>query len=454
MPDTDQTGAKGFASLTELRGEHLKKMGAVQGKTADAELVGQVREFVNRACLTGKLLDSPHDRDAAQSILDYWSAWLLTTGDASSRGSAPAVLDEFDRANAPDLSEAGNPYKGLNPFTEDDASRLVGRDEAVNSLFQKIRELPAVMVHGSLGCGKSSLVLAGVVPRLRTWFNIEVKKEPAVIVMTPGADPLESLLRALYRAAGPRTLPNPDRWFAQQRKELENSPQSFGKVLTKVFFGRPVIIVVDQFDEVFSLGSDSNRGERLASALMSAAQSANRFCKTILIVREEFAARALQLQALKSIADNAESRFTPPPLTPAEVKRIIGAGADSIGLKFDDGIVEDLATEAAGSVAALPTLQFTLRKLWDQRERNRVTWEAYHKVGRPREAVKRAADAVFELSGSCRSNDCGEHLSGTGAPGNRKIRRMGTILNVAAPGARYYRGSGHPNRLRESWSAL
>jgi hypothetical protein len=65
-------------------------------------------------------------------------------------------------------------------------------------------------------------------------------------------------------------------------------------------------------------------------------------------------------------------------------------------LKFDEGIVEDLVKEIAGDVRALPMMQFTLAKLWDERERNRITWDAYRKVGRPRNALKRTADSVFD----------------------------------------------------------
>ena len=80
----------------------------------------------------------------------------------------------------------------------------------------------------------------------------------------------------------------------------------------------------------------------------------------------------------------------------AELLQVIKDTAETAGLKIDDDVVEDLVRSAVGDVTALPMLQFTLSKLWQARERNRVTRDVYQKVGRPRDALKRTAEEVFD----------------------------------------------------------
>jgi hypothetical protein len=84
--------------------------------------------------------------------------------------------------------------------------------------------------------------------------------------------------------------------------------------------------------------------------------------------------------------------------TSAELVRVITSAADAVGLKFDDGIIEDLAQDVAGDPASLPTLQFTLSRLWAAlpTDSNRITRDLYRQVGKPRVALARAAEAAFE----------------------------------------------------------
>jgi hypothetical protein len=83
------------------------------------------------------------------------------------------------------------------------------------------------------------------------------------------------------------------------------------------------------------------------------------------------------------------------PLTAPELRDTIEKPAALVGLKFEAGIVDRLIAEMLGEPAALPLLQFTLLKLWDHRQRSRITWAAYNEVGSGRLAVARRADAFY-----------------------------------------------------------
>ena len=79
-----------------------------------------------------------------------------------------------------------------------------------------------------------------------------------------------------------------------------------------------------------------------------------------------------------------------------ELRAAIEGPAARVGLKFEEGIVDDLISTILGERAGLPLLQFTLLKLWERRQRNRVTREVYREVGNPREALERSAEAFYK----------------------------------------------------------
>jgi uncharacterized coiled-coil protein SlyX len=127
-------------------------------------------------------------------------------------------------------------------------------------------------------------------------------------------------------------------------------------------------------------------------------EGANNPNRAILIIREDYAQQTFAIAALKEFAAETDAQFTPPQLTSAELVRVITSAADAVGLKFDDGIIEDLAQDVAGDPASLPTLQFTLSRLWAAlpADSNRITRDLYRQVGKPRVALARAAEAAFE----------------------------------------------------------
>ena len=83
------------------------------------------------------------------------------------------------------------------------------------------------------------------------------------------------------------------------------------------------------------------------------------------------------------------------PLSGAELREAIEKPAARVGLKFEDGIVDELVTEVLGQPAGLPLLQFTLLKLWQRRERNRITFSAYRQLGNVRMALGKTADESY-----------------------------------------------------------
>lgn len=382
--------AQPFESLAELRREHVRLMRAEHQDTDPQGLVEGIESFLLRARVTGQRIDGVAEREAAQGSIDYWLATLLTLSDPRAVSAVPVLLDPFDPSQAPDLGGCPTPFRGLGAFQEPHADQFFGREEEVASLADKVGSAQVVLVVGPSGSGKSSIVLAGLLPRMRKGALPHSKSWRYLPVITPGSDPLASLLSAVRPS---RT--DPRAWVARHRPKLEKSAAHFRTLVEELSPGEPVVLVVDQLEELFTLCESRATQERFAEALVQLRRRKTGHDRLMLVVREDFLDHVERVPALSPIAGNPDHRFSPPPLSARQLREVVERPAELVGLKFDDGIVDELIKEVAGDPAALPLLQFTLLKLWESRERNRITRETYRKVGPPREALKRTADELF-----------------------------------------------------------
>jgi tetratricopeptide (TPR) repeat protein len=395
MPAEAQSNADAttpFGSLFELRRAHSDLMLSVRDRANISELTQRIRDFLARAAATGAVLRASDEREAAQNILDYWNASLLTMRGVDRSSFTTVQLEPVDASMVPDLSNKPNPYIGLSVFDEKSADQFYGREEALRILLEKIKRHPIVFIIGPIGSGKSSLVTAGLLPLLAAGTGREWAILPTVI---PGTEPVEALLRALYTSGQKGDRPDFQRWFSEQKSRLKRKPDAICDLIDLPAGNRSAILVVDQFEEVFTLCGDSAERDTFAAALISLTQATNVQFKIVLIIREDMAEQALHLAPIQPFAQELDTHFSPPPPTRGELLQMVTLPAKAVGLEFDDGIVDELCKAVVGEVTALPLLQFTLSQLWAARKGNRVTWAIYRQVGRPREALRRTTERVY-----------------------------------------------------------
>ena len=372
-----------FATFGELQSQHIVLMREIRSSPGEGHEADLIDPFLQRAQATGTRIDDFSERDIAQSILDYWMTILINSRDRVGDLPSAPVLAEFDLSQADDLADKPSPFKGLNAFRESDADWFFGREEAVKGILEIVAREPLVAVVGPSGSGKSSLVLAGLVPRLKRGVLPGSESWRYFPTVTPGGDPLLSLLQAVrgYERDAARS--------AEQKSMLQRSPSYFRELVK--LDSRPVVLVVDQFEELFTLCSDQPTRKTFVEALLSILQPTDEN-RVVVTIREDFVEQARQLPGL----GDPGVLFMPPPFTPRELRRVIEEPASRIGLKINRSIVDDLVTEVLGDPTALPLLQFTLKQLWEHRERNRITWDTYRKIGKPSEALKRTAEKVYD----------------------------------------------------------
>ena len=392
MPAEAQSKAL-FGSLFELRRAHSELMRSVRDGAPMLEQ--RIRDFLARVAATGAVLRTSDEREAAQNILDYWNASLLTMRGVDRSSFTTTQLEPVDKSLAPDLSNKPNPYTGLGAFDEKSADQFYGREEAVRILLEKIKRHPIVFIIGSIGSGKSSLVMAGLLPLLAASTRREETAWAILPTVIPGTEPLEALLRALHFSGQKGDRLDFEQWIAEQKSRLKREPDAICDLIDLPTGYRSAILVVDQFEEVFTLCRDPADRDTFVAALVALTQATNVQFKIVLIIREDVAEQSLRLARIQPFAQDLDTHFSPPPPTRGELLQMVTLPAKAVGLEFDDGIVDDLCKAVLGEVTALPLLQFTLSQLWAAREGNRVTWAAYRQVGRPREALRHTTERVY-----------------------------------------------------------
>jgi WD40 repeat protein/tetratricopeptide (TPR) repeat protein len=372
-----------FRSLTSMREAHseLIRKGREDGDAERSpEFVNAIIIFVRRAVATGTILDQHSDRSAAQGLVDYWLTIIYRSG--RDFPDAETTLADFDISRQPELSSEDCPYLGLETFSETKAEFFFGRKNLLNQWIARLAEDRLMAVVGPSGSGKASLITAGVVPALRNGALEGSEHWRYFPPVPPGAHPLRNVLAVVQDGH----VADPEKWVKKMR---ENS-----KILLELIESeskQPAVFVFPRFEEVFILADEAER-KALGNNLLEIIKSP-RGHRVLLAMRNDFVTHIGQLGGLQAVFQKGEVFV--PPLDASELHEIVQQPAERVGLKFDDGVVDALIFDVLGDPAALPLLQFTLLKLWEKRERNRITWNAYHDVGGCRGAFARAGDEMW-----------------------------------------------------------
>jgi hypothetical protein len=392
MPEHLVTTAPGpFDDAAEMRRMNADLLAAIDqllgnDSSADSEAAAlrelelNIRDFLDRGAATGALIEEVRERTACQVLLDYWSSTLSHAGIRAARSRLAA----FDVERLPHLGEDKCPYVGLDPFRN--SSFFFGRDRALEGVIKRISEVPLVVVQGGSGSGKSSLVMGGTLPELAKPEHIPQFR--LVGPFTPGNAVLENLVDAV-NASNPGA--HLDR--AEEAKALRANPAWLPELLGDLAT-RPALLVIDQFEEVFTLSNDDDRAA-IAAAIGALLQSCEA-CRVILTLREEFANELDKLEPLGPyLARHARFSMKEWPMGYDELRAAVERPAERVNLHFAPGIVDDLVKSVLGQDTALPLLQFALKALWKRRDHNRITREVYDRVGSPLVALERKAEGFY-----------------------------------------------------------
>lgn len=337
-----------LSDFDEFRSRHNFLLSRQRAEADRDQFKVEVRDFILQGVTSGGILDRSDERRAAQAILDYWANVL------NGYGSTPpeSTLDQFDIDRAPELPNDLCPYVGLNSFDPSTHNHFYGRLKFVQTCIEHLGRSRFVVIVGPSGSGKSSVILGGILPQI-----IAERQSCRVATMVPGSDPNGNMRAALADHAD-----------------------------------TPNLLVIDQFEEVFTLCTNTDEQVDFVHHLIEFHQSGDN--RVIVAMRSDFESYVKRIPELVPIFENDAQRILP--LGKDELYEAILKPAVDVGLKFEDGVADALVREMLGEPAGLPLLQFTLLKLWERRERNRVTMATYKKLGGGRKALEISADETYD----------------------------------------------------------
>ena len=284
---------------------------------------------------------------------------------------------------APDASQR-NPYKGLRSFTEADAGDFFGRDALVERLLVALGNgSPLIALVGPSGSGKSSAIAAGLIPRLREGA-IAGSERWTIAQMVPGASPLSEMKAAISASADvPKGL------ATLLDDELSESTPAPLRVIPD---GSRVLLVIDQFEELFTIADEASRRHFL-DALTRAASEPDTQITVLLALRADYYDRPLlHPEFARVFIPGVENAL---PMTADELEAVVVSPAEQGGVAVEPTLLAALVADAADRPGALPLLEFALTELFDQRTGTALTLYGYQALGGIRGVLSRSAEAIY-----------------------------------------------------------
>lgn len=291
--------------------------------------------------------------------------------------------------------DANPPYAGLAAFQPEDADRFFGRERLTEEMLDRLSRQRFVAVFGASGSGKSSLLRAGLLPRLRVdgvSRDGTTRHEPGertVVLLTPGPHPLEECAIRLSVLA--RTVPG------QVHTDLLADPRNLHRFVRQILTGRPegaeIVLVIDQFEETFTLCRSPEERTKFIAALIAAVRAPNSRCRVVLGTRADFYAHCTRHADLVEALTDAQIMIGP--MTGEELRRAVVRPAVRAGCTVEGALVATLVAQAHDRPGVLPLLSHALLETWRRRRGNALTLAGFQATGGMEGALARTAETFY-----------------------------------------------------------
>ncbi|MBI5961367.1 MAG: PQQ-binding-like beta-propeller repeat protein, partial [Chloroflexi bacterium] len=284
-----------------------------------------------------------------------------------------------------------NPYKGLCAFDEADEADFFGREMLVKRLLARLAdEHPMsrfLAVVGPSGSGKSSVVRAGVIPALRR-NGLPGSAAWSVVTLLPGALPFDELEIALRR-----TLPQaPPTLIDDLRRDARGLLRAARLCLPDE--RQELLLVIDQFEEVFTLMNDPGEARCFLDSLYVAATSPRSPVRIIITLRADFYDRPLMIPDFSELVRQRTEVVTP--MTPDELERAVAAPAHRVGVQVEPALLAAIVAEISQQPGALPMMEYALTEVFERRSDHTLTLATYEQIGGALGALARRANEIYE----------------------------------------------------------
>ena len=305
------------------------------------------------------------------------------------------------------------PYPGLRSFQKDEADIFFGREEQVDQLLEKLERSHFLAVVGVSGCGKSSLVRAGLLSALEAGFLAGAGMNWRIAILRPGIQPMRNLATALL---APEAL-GPERGLQKLGLAAEIQPDVTALLLASLRRGplglvevlqearlpedTNLLVLVDQFEDIFRcrVRHSIDEAEAFVTLLLESAEEKKVPLYVVITMRSDFIGDCTLFAGLPEALN--ESQFLTPRLTREQCRQAISGPARMFGGVVEPALENQLLNEMGANPDQLPLMQHALMRLW-KRAKDRgnepvtLTLEDYQHIGGLQEALSQHADEAYE----------------------------------------------------------
>ncbi|MEG4841547.1 nSTAND1 domain-containing NTPase [Microcoleus sp. B9-D4] len=292
-----------------------------------------------------------------------------------------------------DLVIPPNPYQGLSAFQEKDAALFFGRETFTNQLVKVVETKKLVAVIGASGSGKSSVVLAGLIPSLRQQENWLIAN------LRPESTPFENFAKALLLPVAQLetgenegvTEVNAEE-INQLAIDLQEGNRTLSDVVKSVGSSRRFLLVIDQFEEIYTYPNQKNR--QFLDCLLDAVQNFSAF-RLVITLRADFLGQAIKYDPFREQLDRWKPEFIGG-MVRTELQAAIEEPAKKRNVYLEAGLTEHILNDVGDEQGNLPLLEFALTELWKQQENGLLTRLKYDEIGGVEKALCRHAEGVYD----------------------------------------------------------
>ncbi len=313
--------------------------------------------------------------EACGGDVDGWRERWSAAAAGSGSELAPAVAERC-------------PYQGLTAFQAEEAEWYFGRSALIDRLLDRVGRLPMVGVFGGSGSGKSSLLGAGLLGAVAA--DPSTARRWRTMVMTPTEHPLDALAGQVAKMTG--------REVHDVRAELADGPAGLDIAVRSALAAGPddvrALLVVDQFEEVFTLCADDAERRVFLDALLDASHGDGRRTTVVLGIRADFLTHVSQHPGLVD-ALAGEAQMLVGPVSSDELREIVTRPAAHAGIGVAPDLVATVLADAAHEPGALPLVSHALRETWRRRAGADLTLDGYQATGGMRGAIAQTAERVY-----------------------------------------------------------
>jgi len=326
-----------------------------------------------------------------------------------------------------------NPFPGLRPFNAEESHLFFGRERHLNEIVRKLNKYRFVSIVGTSGSGKSSLVRAGLLPRLQ-----KSDTDWQIAIMRPGENPIHELYDAISQHRG-----NPIGKEKEETEVLVKNHLGLVQLLRgHVSSDKPMLLLVDQFEEIFryqvaQTDKEKRSDKQFIELILGAVGQSDVPIHVVLTIRSDFLGDCEQFLGLPEAINDGQ--FLIPRMNRDEIGKSISGPIAESGSKISPRLVQQLVNEVGSNPDQLPILQHVLMRTWirwyeEGNHNEPIDLQHYEATGGMAKALSNHAEEAYADLRKGKQRDLATHLFKTitvKGPDNRGVRRPTTVETVS-----------------------